>query len=1092
MKVSSFSIILSFACLMILGLFLIPKLPVKLNPSRELPVVNIVFSMPGQSARVVEMEVTSKVEAMLSRIKGVQEVRSISSAGRGRVTVRLSKHVDPDMARFEISTVIRQTWPSLPEGVGYPSIYMSGSTSNESVQPYLRYTVNAPFSPMQIQEYIDDNLKPKLAEIRDIDRIDVSGASRMIYKLEYDYILLQNLKISLNDIRTAINSYLGKEFLGIARIADENNDEQWIRIALISEDRTQAFDPSLIQVKNIEGKIIYLDNIVKTTYEEEEVSSFFRINGLNSIYLSLTAKENANQLELSKFTKETLERYKKELPEGYELHLSYDAGEYLQEEMDKIYFRSGLTVLILLCFVFFVYRNLKYSLLVVSSLTANIAIAVIFYYLFGLEMQLYSLAGLTISLNLIIDNTIIMSDQIIRRGNKKAFLAILAATLTSIGALSVILFMDEKIRVNMQDFAWVVIINLSISLFIALFLVPAIVDKLHLVKTEKKPKKRSLLKRLRNRWAFLKRITRKLRGKRIFVYLNRIYEKIIIVTQKRKRWIVAGLILAFGLPVFMLPDKVGERKRNYYYISDENSGYWAKLYNKTIGSALYKEKIKPISDVALGGTFRLFAQKVRNGSYASGERSETALYVTASGPNGSTKEQMNVRIQRMEDYIRQYSEVKQFETHIESGQRASIRILFVKQHQRSGFPYRLKSRLIGKANELGGGAWSVYGVGDGFNNDVREQAGSSRLKLLGYNYDELQSLSEMMRDSLLKERRIKEITIDSRFSWYKTDYSEFVFDLNKEKLAYNRLLPVQLFNSFSPLFGRNLNSGQWIHNNKTEYIRLYSKQSNEFDIWNMENFQSKIEEQEYKLVDIANIEKWQAPREIAKENQQYLLCVQYEYIGAYQQSSKVMQKQINSFNEEAPLGYKAASESYQYWWGDSASKQYRLLFLIILIIFFMASILFNSLTQPLIVLFIVPVSYIGLFLTFYLFKLNFDQGGFAAFILLTGISVNANIYVLNEYNNIRRKKPLLKPLKAYIKAWNAKVLPIFLTIFSSVLGFIPFMIGEYKEAFWFPLAAGTVGGLIMSFVTLFLFLPLFMGVGKKALPLRPLNRSKKL
>jgi multidrug efflux pump subunit AcrB len=387
--------------------------------------------------------------------------------------------------------------------------------------------------------------------------------------------------------------------------------------------------------------------------------------------------------------------------------------------------------------------------------------------------------------------------------------------------------------------------------------------------------------------------------------------------------------------------------------------------------------------------------------------------------------------------------------------------------------------LIVKANELGGGSWGVHGVGDGFSNDVKESAGSSRIKLLGYNYEELQALSEAMRDSLMHNRRIKDVFIDSRFSWYKPDYTEFVFDLNREKLSYNRLLPVQLYGSFAPLFLRNVDAGQWIYNDKTEYIKLYSKQSAEFDVWNMKNFQNKTGEQEYKLADIADITQWQTPQEIAKENQQYLLCVQYEYIGAYQQASKVMQRQIDIFNDNAPLGYKATGETYQFWWGDSASKQYGLLFLIILIIFFMASILFNSLTQPLIVLFIVPVSYIGLFLTFYLFGLNFDQGGFAAFILLTGISVNANIYVLNEYNNIRRKNPLLKPLKAYVKAWNAKVAPIFLTVFSSVLGFIPFMIGEYKEAFWFPLAAGTVGGLIMSFVTLFLFLPLFMGVGRK-------------
>jgi multidrug efflux pump subunit AcrB len=1065
---------------MIFGIFLIPKLPVKLNPSRRLPVVNVTFSMQGQSARVIEMEVTSKVEAMLSRLNGVRGVNSQSSNGHGSVTVRLSEHTDPDMARFEISTIIRQTWSSLPEGVSYPSIYMSGTSSGVN-QPYLRYTVNAPFSPMQIQEYINDNLKPKLSEIPGIDRIDVTGAGRMIYKLEYNYVLLQNMHISVSDIQTAIRSYLTKEFLGIAKILDENDEYQWIRIALISEDRTKPFDPSLIQVKNNEGRIVYLNNLVKTTYEEEEVSSFFRINGLNSIYLSLTAKEDANQLTLSTQTKEILENYKTNFPDGYELHLSYDAGEYIQLEMNKIYFRSGLTVLILLCFVFCVYRNLKYSLLIITSLTANIAIAVIFYFLFGLEMQLYSLAGLTISLNLIIDNAIIMSDQIIRRGNKKAFMAILSATLTSVGALVIILFMDEKIRTNLQDFSWVIIINLTVSLFIALFFVPALIEKLHLIKTGKKHKK-SLFERFRNKWRFFNRITRKIRGKRIFVYLNRIYEKIIVFLQRRKGLFIAVIIIAFGIPTFLLPEKAGQKKRGYYTITTEEVGFFGDLYNKTLGSTFYKEKIKPISDVALGGTLRLFTQKVRNGSYASGERSETTLMAAASLPNGSTKEQMDVLVRKMEDYIKQYPEIRQFETNIENGQRASIRILFAKKHQHSSFPYMLKSKIISKALEFGGGSWQVYGLGDGFSNDVKEQAGSSRIKLLGYNYDELRILADAMRDTLMKNRRIKDVTIDSHFSWYKNDYTEFVFDMDREKLAHEKILPAQLFQSLSPIFEKNYRAGDWIYEDRSEAIRLYSKQANELDVWNLENYPGKIseqEQQEYKLADIASIKRWQAPQDIAKENQQYLLCVQYEYIGAYQQANKVKQQQIDTFNNNAPLGYKSESEDSWYWWGDSGAGQYWLLFLVIVIIFFMTSVLFNSLTQPLIVIFIIPISYIGLFLTFYLFKLNFDQGGFAAFILLTGISVNANIYVLNEYNNIRRKYPRMKRVKAYIKAWNAKIVPIFLTIFSTILGFIPFMIGEYKEAFWFPLAAGTVGGLIISFLALFFFLPLFMGVGKR-------------
>ena len=146
------------------------------------------------------------------------------------------------------------------------------------------------------------------------------------------------------------------------------------------------------------------------------------------------------------------------------------------------------------------------------------------------------------------------------------------------------------------------------------------------------------------------------------------------------------------------------------------------------------------------------------------------------------------------------------------------------------------------------------------------------------------------------------------------------------------------------------------------------------------------------------------------------------------------------------MGYTAESEDMYYSWYGKDYRQYLLLGVVIAIIFFITAILFNSLRQPLAIVFIIPVSYIGVFLTFYWFRLNFDQGGFASFVLLCGITVNASIYILNEYNSLRRRFPRLAPLRAYVKAWNAKVVPIFLTVVSTILGFIPFMVGTDKEA----------------------------------------------
>jgi multidrug efflux pump subunit AcrB len=324
------------------------------------------------------------------------------------------------------------------------------------------------------------------------------------------------------------------------------------------------------------------------------------------------------------------------------------------------------------------------------------------------------------------------------------------------------------------------------------------------------------------------------------------------------------------------------------------------------------------------------------------------------------------------------------------------------------------------------------------------------------------------------------VVINSEFSWYKDDYQEFSFDLNYERLAQSDIQPYQLFASLHTVFGRDMETGQLPSDYGLERIVLHSLQSQEYDVWSLEHIPGVIADKEYKLNTLAAIQKTQAPQNIVKENQQYKLCIQYDYVGAYEQGNKMLDSNIEEFKADLPMGYTVIKEGYNWSWGKDNKKQYLLLLLIFVIIYFMCSILFNSLRQPLSVIFVIPVAFIGIFLTFSWFKLNFDQGGFASFVLSCGLSVNANIYILNEYNNIRRRWTIA-PLRAYIKAWSAKMSPVFLTIISTVLGFIPFMIGE-KEAFWFPLAAGTIGGLTMSLVGTFLFLPLFMGVGKKLKP----------
>jgi len=527
----------------------------------------------------------------------------------------------------------------------------------------------------------------------------------------------------------------------------------------------------------------------------------------------------------------------------------------------------------------------------------------------------------------------------------------------------------------------------------------------------------------------------------------------------------------------MLPEKIEMKNTNIYSPTDS---LMINTYNSIFADEKYKEKVKPIVDKALGGSLRLFVQKVYEGSYFP-NREETVLTITANLPNGSTLQQMNSLVGRMETYLSTYHEIRQFQTGIFSARQARIDVFFTKESERSGFPYTLKSRVISKALELGGGSWGVYGLLDqGFSNDVRESAGSYRIEMFGYNYDELYIRAEQLRDILLTYRRIKEVLIRSEYSWWKDDYQEFSFRFDKARMAQENIRPVTLFNYIAPVFGRNMLAGSIVVDNEVEKLKLTSRQSDEYDIWNMQYMPLQIGERDYKLAQLATVEKGQMPQEVAKINQQYRICLQYEYVGASNQGNNIQEQILEEFNAGLPMGYSAKSERNNWMWSQKDNQQYLLLLLVIVIIFFTTGILFNSLKQPLAVIGVIPISYIGVFLTFYLFRLNFDQGGFASFVLLCGITVNASIYILNEYNRIRERKPLMPPVRAYLKAWNAKITPIFLTVISTVLGFIPFLTGADREAFWFPLAAGAIGGLLMSLIGIFFYLPVF-SLGKRHL-----------
>lgn len=1033
-RLSPFSVIVVFLALMIIGIAFIPMLDVRYKPSRDLPQLSVNFRWANASPKVIEEE-TSKIEGVLGKVSQVKSIESTSAVGNGSVVLNFDKTADLDQKRYEVSTLIRQLRSNLPDEMTYPEISDNIQDDNEQVS-FMVLTLNASASTYYIEKVANQRVLPGLLRIEEISDISLYGATPNQWEITFDPQRLKNYGISPNEIRTVIGRLGNKTFLGNEESAGGSSIP-----VLASTKYIGPEDWGNLPIANKGGRIVKLSDIATVKLQEKPPTSYYRINGKNTINLVLYSSPGENQIKLSNEIRDQLGKIQNELPLGYSVQVASDSTEYITDELTKIGLRTLFSLLILLLFVLLVSRSFRVLAILFISLIANLLIACVFYYLFKVEIHIYSLAGITVSFGIIIDNSIIMVSHLQKQNGLRVFISLLAATLTTLGALSVVFFLKENQKVLLIDFTYVMLINLSVSLIVSLFLVPALMEKLYRKKST---------------------AVASVRARRRVIGLTNLYGRFIHI-EKRFKWVFIFIaILGFGLPVGMLPDTI------------EKDTTLAKWYNKTLGTDSFKADVKPVLDKVLGGSLRLFTEYVFEGSFYT-DPGKTILYVRGRMPEGCTIQQLNEAVRKMEQYISQFSEVDQFETRITDYRNSSITVQFTKEAEQSSFPFLLKSQVEAKAISLGGMDWSVYGVGKAFNNALNMDYKNSHILLTGYNYDQLYRYAEQLEKKLLTNPRVNNTEINSSGSWNAATRYEYNLQVDKDLLAlqglnyydYTSSLLTELYSSYLPPFY-----------NETELqpVVLISNQSDKYNKWDFYNVPVSTRNGQKKLSQVGEITKRLTGKSIFKKDQVYQMYLNYNFVGPGPLAKIVQEREIDAINQILPLGYKAKKPDSYFYWDRNDKKQYWLLGLIIVIIYFITAILFESLLKPLAVISLIPISFIGVFLTFYLFDFNFDQGGFASFILLSGLVVNAAIYIINDFNNLvaRKNKPV--SVGTFLKAYNQKIVAIILTILSTVLGLIPFIWGGQKEVFWFAFAAGAMGGLLFSLVAIVIYLPLFLKI----------------
>lgn len=222
---SSFSIIIVFVVLMLVGFYFVPLLSVQLNPSPKVNSLTVRFSTQGSSGLITEQTVTSKLEGVLSGIRGLAKIESVSEKTGGYITLEFDKSVEPEKARFETSMLIRQVYPKLPDGVSYPLISQQNNDDDESDKPMLSYTLSAGLNTFELKQYADEYIKKPLSFIKGISRVELYGITGYETIIEYNDELVNSLGLSVTNIKNAIQLHFQEQSLGIAFQTTESGNK---------------------------------------------------------------------------------------------------------------------------------------------------------------------------------------------------------------------------------------------------------------------------------------------------------------------------------------------------------------------------------------------------------------------------------------------------------------------------------------------------------------------------------------------------------------------------------------------------------------------------------------------------------------------------------------------------------------------------------------------------------------------------------------------------------------------------------------------------------------------------------------------------
>lgn len=476
---------MAFLAFFILGIITYMNIPITLLPDIAIPEITIQVTGENTSARELENTAVSRIRQQLLQVGKLRDIRSETRDGSAVIQLSFEYGANTDLAFIEVNEKIDAAMSSLPKGMERPRVIKASATDIPVFNLALTLRSDSSFEEtdmgrfIELSDFAETVIRRRFEQLPQIAMIDMSGLIKKQIVITPDKKLLETSGITLSDLESALNN---NNIEPGSMVIRDGYLEYAIRFSSVL--RTVQDIEDIYVRKN--DRIYQLKDLATVELLPRQESGMTLYQGKRAVVLSVIKQSEENMGNMQRATAEVVEQFRKDFPE-VEFHVTQNQTELLDYTISNL-LQNLVLAFIFVCMVSFLFLNDGKSPIIIGlSMFVSLVISLLFFYLCHITLNVVSLTGLVLALGMMIDNSIIVTDNIGQhringepldkaciRGTGEVMAPMLSSSLTTISVFVPLIFLSGIAGALFFDQAFSVTVGLLVSYVTGVVLLPVL------------------------------------------------------------------------------------------------------------------------------------------------------------------------------------------------------------------------------------------------------------------------------------------------------------------------------------------------------------------------------------------------------------------------------------------------------------------------------------------------------------------------------------------------------------------------------------------------------------------------------------------